>query len=447
LNIFQYIFNLGVDEQNQDDVQQSTTRALNRIALFTIPLISCYSAYYIYSGQNLLFLFSHLIYALTGVTILYLHSKNKYYLARWAAFIGYNLSFLGTILFLGTNNDMAYFLLLAGVGSALLFEDRKSRVPLFILSLLALFGVAIFTSYYPNGLLNVNFPPVFSFVNAIVIFSLIYLILENTLYLREKFQNDLISKNIEFIELNASLEQNVKERTAELEAKSIALQRSNEELKRFSYISSHDLKEPLRNIMGFAQLLERDIKKKKHDNLEEYATYINWGVNRLDSIIKDIEDYTEVEELSEESELLDLNDVLFQVVQNSPIIDEKENAVIEIDALPSINMNKKLAELLFHNIIANGLIYSKTCNPTIKISFITVDDYYLFRIKDNGLGIPKENHEMIFEMFKRLSNDKNATGSGIGLAICKKIVELKNGRIWVESEIGKGSTFCFTLKN
>jgi light-regulated signal transduction histidine kinase (bacteriophytochrome) len=218
-------------------------------------------------------------------------------------------------------------------------------------------------------------------------------------------------------------------------------------LKRFSYISSHDLKEPLRNIMGFAKLLERDIKKKKHNNLEEYATYINWGVNRLDAIIKDIEDYTEVEELSEESELLDLNDVLFQVVQNSPIIDEKENAVIEIDVLPSINMNKKLAELLFHNIIANGLIYSKTYNPTIKISFITVDDYYLFRIKDNGLGIPKENHEMIFEMFKRLSNDKNATGSGIGLAICKKIVELKNGRIWVESEIGKGSTFCFTLKN
>ena len=328
-----------------------------------------------------------------------------------------------------------------------MFDDRKSRIILFILSLLALLGVAIFTSYYPNGLFEVHFPPAFSFVNATVIFLLIYLILENTLYLRGKFQNDLINKNKEFTELNVSLEKIVKKRTAELEAKSFALQRSNEELKRFSYISSHDLKEPLRNIMGFAQLLERDIKKKKHNNLEEYATYINWGVNRLDSIIKDIEDYTEIEELSEESELLDLNDVLFQVVQNSSIIEEKEHAVIEIDALPSINMNEKLAELLFHNIIANGLLYSTADRPNIKISFITIDNYYLFKIKDNGLGIAKENHQMIFEMFKRLSNDKNATGSGIGLAICKKIVELKNGSIWVESEIGKGSTFCFTLKN
>lgn len=446
MNIFQHLLNLGI-EPNHDEVQQSAIRALNRIAMLTIPIISCYSSYYIFSGQTKLFLLSHLIYVLTGITILYLHAKKKHYIACWVTFIGYNLSFLGTILLLGSRNDIAYFLLLAGVGSALLFDDRKSRITLFSLSFLILLGVAVFTSYYPNGLLKVQFPTAFSFVNAAVIFILIYLILENTLFLRGKFQNALINKNKEFTELNASLEQIVEERTAELRAKSLALERSNNELKRFSYISSHDLKEPLRNIMGFTQLLERDIKKKKHNNLEEYATYINWGVNRLDAIIKDIENYTEIEELSEESSLLDLNDVLFEVIQNSSVVEEKENVVIEIDALPSINMNEKLAELLFHNIIENALIYSTAYNPTIKISFITVDDYYLFKIKDNGLGIAKENHQMIFEMFKRLDNDKNATGSGIGLAICKKIVELKSGQIWVESEVGKGSTFCFTLRN
>ncbi|MGB0863631.1 MAG: sensor histidine kinase [Saprospiraceae bacterium] len=446
MNIFQYIFNLGV-EQNQDDVQQSTIRALNKIALLTIPIISCYSVYYIFSGQVRIFLLSHLVYVLTGLTILFLHANKKLYVARWATFIGYNISFLGTITVLGSLNDISYFLLLAGVGSALLFEDRKSRIFLFSLSLLFLFIVAIFTSYYPNGLLEVKFPPMFSFVNATVIFTLIYIILETTLNLRGKFQNALINKNKDFSRLNASLEQIVEERTAELQAKSHALERTNKELKRFSYISSHDLKEPLRNIMGFAQLLERDIKKKKYNNLEEYAEYINWGVNRLASIIQDIENYTEIEELSSEEKLIDLDEVLLQVVQTSAIIEETENAVIEIEALPSINMNEKLAELLFHNIIANGLIYSAAYYPTIKISCQTIDSYYLFKIEDNGLGISVENQEIIFEMFKRLGNDKSETGSGIGLAICKKIVELKNGRIWVESEVGKGSTFYFTLKN
>jgi len=224
-----------------------------------------------------------------------------------------------------------------------------------------------------------------------------------------------------------------------------ALQRSNRELEQFAYVASHDLQEPLRAIIGFLQLLQsrygESIDEKGHQFIERS---IKAGY-RMQSLIRELLSLSRVSSRASDFALADLN-VIFQEVMESlnPLV-EQEKATISCTELPTLAVDANQIRSLFQNLVINGIRYNSNPNPSIEIGCHELGGYYQFFIKDNGIGISPQFHQRIFVVFQRLHTEREFAGSGVGLAMCTKIVERHGGTIWVESGLGKGSTFYFTL--
>lgn len=223
------------------------------------------------------------------------------------------------------------------------------------------------------------------------------------------------------------------------------LKRSNTELEQFAYIASHDLQEPLRMITSYLQLLEKRYKDKLDQDAKDFISFAVDGSNRMRALIHSLLEYSRINRVKPFEEInpnLLLNDVL----KNISISIKENNVTINIDELPIIYGDPVLINLLFQNLIENAIKFRNAKNPEIHISVKEELNEFQFAIKDNGIGIQKEYLDKIFVIFKRLHSRESYPGTGMGLAICKKIVERHGGRIWVESEFGQGSTFYFTIK-
>jgi chemotaxis family two-component system sensor kinase Cph1 len=222
---------------------------------------------------------------------------------------------------------------------------------------------------------------------------------------------------------------------------------SNIELEQFAYISSHDLKEPLRMITSFLQLLQ----KKYADNLDENANeFINFaidGAKRLDLLINDLLEFSRIGSQERELKYLNSEKIVELVLINLKLLIQDNNVKITRDPLPSIYANDQQIVQLFQNLISNAIKYRSEKNPEIHISSNKLDNKYIFSVKDNGIGIDKKHLEQIFTIFQRLHTRGKYAGTGIGLAISEKIVQQHHGKIWAESKLGKGTTFYFTLPN
>jgi len=225
-----------------------------------------------------------------------------------------------------------------------------------------------------------------------------------------------------------------------------ALEVSNEELKTFAYVASHDLQEPLRMISSYVTLLERRYKGKLDADADEFIAYAVDGAKRMQSLINDLLEYSRVGRSHREFSVTSTRDVLGSVLKNlSTIIKEKE-ADITYDALPDVEADSLQLRQLFQNLISNALKFSRDgLIPRVEIEAKRHGPHWIFSVTDNGIGIETEYKTKIFEIFQRLHGNKKYSGTGIGLAICKKIVERHGGRIWVSSVPGKGSTFYFSL--
>ena len=223
------------------------------------------------------------------------------------------------------------------------------------------------------------------------------------------------------------------------------LARINTELEQFSYVASHDLKEPLRMISSFAQLLEKRYKDKLDDDANDFIGFITEGVVRMQDLINNLLDYSKIGKLNREFEKIDLNDVLKDVIDNLRRIINETNAEIIFDSLPNIYGDKYQLLQVFQNLILNAIKFRGIDFPLISISVHPEGKHWVFSISDNGIGIDSKDFERIFIIFKRLNRTGKYEGTGIGLAICKKIIEYHRGKIWVESEVGKGSTFNFSI--
>ena len=233
---------------------------------------------------------------------------------------------------------------------------------------------------------------------------------------------------------------------AELISKAQKLMSSNNELERFAYVASHDLQEPLRNISGSLQLL----KLKYQDQLDERAQeFINYSIDsskRMKELIIDLLEFSRVDNKNLEIQSFLLNEVLEEVLTTLKPDIKQEQAVIEVSNLPVINGIKTQIVQLFQNLLGNALKYkNKDRNPYIKIESIENQNEWKITVTDNGMGIDNRYYDKIFLIFQRLHKKTEYHGTGIGLAICKKIVENHGGTIGVTSEIGKGSCFYFTL--
>lgn len=255
-------------------------------------------------------------------------------------------------------------------------------------------------------------------------------------------------------DLNAALEARVNERTAELAAANLALERvnttlkrANEDLNRFAYSASHDLQEPIRMVAIYSQLLRQRIGEALDEKAQHYMNFISEGAVQMEALVKGLLSYAQIgDQQPTDRMLVDANVVLAEVITILEPNIQETAARVTADSLPEVPVAKVHLSQLLQNLLSNSLKYRHPERPPV----ITLDAseagaFWKFCLEDNGIGIAPEYREYVFGLFKRLHANHRFKGSGIGLSICERVVDLYGGRIWVESADGEGSRFCFTL--
>jgi GAF domain-containing protein/two-component sensor histidine kinase len=224
------------------------------------------------------------------------------------------------------------------------------------------------------------------------------------------------------------------------------LQRANEDLNQFAYSASHDLQEPLRMVALYSQMLQRKYHGKLDAQANEFIAYTVQGASRLEMLVKDLLAYTQAANFATgEVAVVDANQVIDSTLQNLRQSIEENGALVTHDVLPAVAVQKIHLVQLFQNLISNALKYRGNKPPRVAITAERANSSWTFSVQDNGIGIDPQYKEQIFGLFKRLHTTADYAGTGIGLAICQKIVERYGGSIWVESTLGEGSTFHFTI--
>ena len=223
------------------------------------------------------------------------------------------------------------------------------------------------------------------------------------------------------------------------------LKRSNKELEQFAYVASHDLQEPLRKVKSFSELLESRYKAQLDEKAKKYIEYIVDSSTRMQILINDLLGFSRVGTRGKQLEPTDANEVLHEIIDTFQITIQNKNVQINYDKLPTVMADSGQLFQLFQNLIGNGIKFNENSVPTIDITAKQKDEMWEFSVKDNGIGVEEQYFDKIFGVFQTLHARDKYEGTGIGLAICKKIVERHGGKIWLESEVGKGTTFYFTL--
>lgn len=223
------------------------------------------------------------------------------------------------------------------------------------------------------------------------------------------------------------------------------LERSNAELEEFAYVTSHDLQEPLRMVSSYLQLLERRYQGRLDSEADEFIAYAVDGATRMRDMINDLLDYSRVDTRGKHFEPTDCEAVLDRTLENLKMVVEESGAVVSHDPLPTVMADNVQLIQLFQNLIGNAIKFCGKEPPRIHILAEQKGKEWVFSVRDNGIGIDPEYAERIFQIFQRLHSRKEYPGTGIGLAICRRIVERHGGHIWVKSQPGTGSTFYFTI--
>jgi len=241
-------------------------------------------------------------------------------------------------------------------------------------------------------------------------------------------------------------EEKLREMHTELEKHLKVLAISNAELEQFAYVASHDLQEPLRMVTSFLTLLEKKYGESLDEKARVYIHYAVDGAKRMRQIILDLLDFSRVGKTEEKWGEININEIIDEIILLYQKNIKSKKARIEFSEMPSVISFATPVRQIFQNLISNGLKYQpKGQNPVIKIAGTENSEYWQFSVSDNGIGIDQQYFDKIFIIFQRLHNREEYSGTGMGLAITRKIVENLGGKIWVESKEGMGSTFYFTI--
>ena len=231
----------------------------------------------------------------------------------------------------------------------------------------------------------------------------------------------------------------------QLEGQALELKRSNTELEQFAYVASHDLQEPLRKVASFCQALERRYHGQLDERADQYIEFAVDGAKRMQILINDLLAFSRVGRSGAERQLVDLGDVLIEVRQSLSTALDEASATVLADELPRVRGDRALLVSLFQNLISNAIKFRGAEPPTIRLAARREDDFWRLSCTDNGIGIDPEYADRIFVIFQRLHTKEAYPGTGIGLAMCRKIVEYHGGQIWLDRDHSPGARFQFTL--
>jgi len=259
---------------------------------------------------------------------------------------------------------------------------------------------------------------------------------------------DIELRDEEIMRLNdalSSANSRAAELVAESEIRMEELERSNDELKQFTYVVSHDLREPLRMITSFAKLLARDYSGQLEPRAEEFVDYIVDGAARMDALIVGLLAYSRAGKAELSLEPLPVGEIIETALTSLDAAVHESEAVIDFEDMPTVVADRRQFVQLFQNLLGNAMKFKGEDPPRVQVSAHQADSKWVFSVSDNGIGLASEQGERIFKIFQRLHTSAKYPGTGIGLAICKQVVQRHGGRIWVEPRPGKGTTFFFTI--
>jgi light-regulated signal transduction histidine kinase (bacteriophytochrome) len=257
-------------------------------------------------------------------------------------------------------------------------------------------------------------------------------------------QRDLAEQSVR--QLNQELEARVAQRTRELEETNLNLSRSNEDLERFAYVASHDLQEPLRMVASYVGLIRRQYHGKLDASADEYIDYAVDGAKRMQLLIQDLLTYSRASTQSLTLEKISLNIILKEALQNLRASVEESGATVEPDSLPALNVDRVKMVQVLQNLIGNAIKFRRPEEPPrVAIRAKEQSQTWEISVRDNGIGFNPHFADRIFVLFQRLNPSRSYAGTGIGLAICKRIIEAHGGTITAQSEPEKGSVFTFIL--
>jgi PAS domain S-box-containing protein len=224
------------------------------------------------------------------------------------------------------------------------------------------------------------------------------------------------------------------------------IKESYNKMEQFAYVVSHDLQEPLRVVSSYCQLLEESLINKLDTEQTQYLSFIIKASARMKKLIKDLLEFAKIGQIYNDFETIDLNNILVDVITDFQLAIKETGAEIKIGEMPLITGSKTRLRQVFHNLISNAIKFRKKDQKTIiEIGYCDDDKCWTFYVKDNGIGIATEHYDKLFGVFKRLHSVNEYPGTGIGLAICKQIIESHDGQIWVDSDFGVGTTFLFFI--
>lgn len=264
-------------------------------------------------------------------------------------------------------------------------------------------------------------------------------LLQTEIARRKKIQQELKQSQQLLQENNDNLEQTVAHRTAELA-------RSNQELEYFAYLASHDLRQPIRKIRMCAEYIAEEYQDCFDEEGKKYLNYIFGSTDRMYLLIDDLLAYSRVGKKKQKRSQVDLNHLIRETIDDLSLAISEKQAQIEYHDLPTIQANPREIRQLLQNLLSNALKFSKSDRkPVVAIDAVLQESHWLIKLQDNGIGFDPQFSEKVFQMFQRLHHQSEYEGTGIGLAICHKVIDSHGGKIWVESQEGVGTTFFFTL--
>jgi light-regulated signal transduction histidine kinase (bacteriophytochrome) len=237
----------------------------------------------------------------------------------------------------------------------------------------------------------------------------------------------------------------VREAQERVERQALELERSNAELEQFAYVASHDLQEPLRKVASFCQLLEQRYRGQLDERADQYIDFAVDGAKRMQQLINDLLAFSRVGRVTGDWELVQLDDVLRRALSNLDTAIAESGARVAAEPLPAVRGEASLLALVFQNLIGNALKFRSEAAPEVRVGVDRRDGEWLITIADNGIGIEPQYAERVFVIFQRLHPKQEYPGTGIGLAMCRKIVEYHGGSIWLDTEADSGTVFRFTL--